>query len=587
MGLWVLPALAALCLDAAAIEVEISGLAPELEENVRDYLSIAELNDEEAAADEAAREGDEAENDVPESRVRRLHAAASDEIAVALQPFGYYDPSVESSLERSDDTWVARYRVNPGRRTFLTEVEIRVVGEGADSEPLRSALAAIRLPEGVALHHPQYQAAKDMLFDAAYGAGYIDASYQRAELRVNRSTREASAHLVLDTGPRYYFGDVTIEQDILNDSFIQRYVTIERGDPFDTDRLVSLQITLNDSGYFNDVAVDVEREEAIERHIPVVVHTTPRPTQDYTLGLGYGTDTGPRLSIGAELRRLNRRGHRFNADMRLSNIEQAVAAEYRIPARNPATDFLALRGSLGNHDIGDWDTRQLAVGATWHDAWRRVQRRIYVSAEREEFSTELTAPMTEDAVYGGIQITRQDADDPLYPRRGHSWSADLRAGAEALLSSTSFARLHVTGNFVRSLGARIRFLLRAEYGAIRADEFGLLPPSQRFYAGGDRSVRGYGYQDLGPVDVNGHSIGGRYMLVASAEMEFMIVGDYGAAIFADVGNAANDAWPDLQRGVGVGLRWRSPIGVVGVDVAHPLDDPDTDYRLHLSVGADL
>lgn len=585
---WVLLALAVACLDAGAVEVEISGLAPELERNVRAYLSIAGLEDDEAAADEARRNGEEGgDEDVPESRVRRLHAAAREEIAAALQPFGYYEPSVESSLEASGDTWIARYQVNPGRRTLLTDVEIRVVGEGADAEPLRAARDAILLTPGAALSHQRYEAAKEALYDAAYSAGFIDAAWQRAEMRVNRRAREAEIHLVLDTGPRYYFGDVTIRQDILNDSFVHRYVTIERGDPFDTDRLVSLQIALHDSGYFDEVAIDVERELAEDRHIPIVVYTSPRRTQEYTIGLGYGTDTGPRLSIGAELRRMNRRGHRFNSDMRLSSIEQAVAAEYRIPARNLATDFLALRASLGNHNIGDWDTRQLSVGASWHDAWRRMQRRIYLAAEREEFSTDLTPPDEADAVYAGMQLTHQQADDTLYPRRGRSWSADLRAGTESVLASTSFARLHTTGNFVRSLGERVRLLMRAEYGAITADDFDRLPPSQRFYAGGDRSVRGYGYQDLGPVDVNGRSIGGRYLFVASAEFEFMIVGDYGAAIFADIGNAADEPWPDLSRGVGLGVRWRSPIGVVGVDVAHPLDDPDTDFRVHLSVGADL
>lgn len=581
--------LAAACADAVAVEVEIAGLAPELERNVRAYLSISDLGEEAAATDIADRDEPDGEDieGISESRVRRLHTAARDEIAAALVPYGYYEPSIDARLERSGDTWIARYEIRPGRRTLLSQVDVQVVGEGSETEPLRAALASITLSPGAALNHQQYADAKEALFDAAYRAGYIDAAYQRAELRVNRRAREASIHLLLDTGPRYYFGDVTIQQDILNDSFVERFVTIERGDPFDTDRLVSLQIALNDSGYFNDVVVDVVRERTEDRYVPVVVYTTPRPTQEYTLGLGYGTDTGPRLSIGAELRRLNPRGHRFNSDLRLSNIEQVVATEYRIPARNLATDFLAFRASLGNHDIGDWNSRQLSVGATWHDAWRRLQRRVYTAAEREEFSTDLTEPVTAEAVYAGVQLSLQQADDMLFPRRGYSWSADLRAGTDAVLSSTTFARLHATGNFVRSLGERVRLLLRAEYGAISADDFDRLPPSQRFYAGGDRSVRGYAYQDLSPVDQNGASIGGRYAFVGSVELEFMIAGEYGAALFFDAGNAADEPWPDLKRGVGVGARWRSPIGVVGLDIAHPLDDPETNLRLHLSVGADL
>lgn len=582
-----------LCAPArAAVEVRIEGLADELERNVRAFLSIAELEDEGNDASSSRSEEDDArpddEEDATEARIRRLHAAADGEIAAALQPFGYYEPTVTATLERNGEDWVARYVVDPGAPTTIAEVEIQVVGEGADDPAVRAARQTISLAPGQVLRHARYEAAKQSLFDAAYNAGYIDVTYRRSELRVHRARREASVYLELDTGPRYYFGDITVEQDILYESFIERFVPIRRGEPFDTDRLLQLQIALNDSGYFSDVVIDIERERAEDRYIPVVVRTTPRRTQEYTVGLGYGTDTGPRISLGVELRRINPRGHRFTSDLRLSSIEQAIAAEYRIPReRNPATDFLALRGSLGNQEVGDWETRQQSLGASWHDAWRNFQRRLYVGLQREEFWTELTPSATEAILFGGAQLTRKVADDPLVPRRGYSWSADLRGGSDAFGSGTSFARLHASANVVRSLGERVRVLLRGEYGAITATEFGQLPPSQRFYAGGDGSVRGYAYQSLGPKDANGASIGGRYLLVASAELEFRIVGDYGAALFFDAGNASDSARPDLSRGVGIGARWRSPVGVVGLDIAHPLDDPDTDFRVHLSVGSDL
>lgn len=586
----------------AAVEVRVEGLGDELARNVRAFLSIAELAEErETRQNDRQRGGesqrppggdavdlDDEEEDASEVRIRRLHAAASNEIRTALQPFGFYEPTIDASLERDGDDWIARYVVDPGPPTTLTEVDIRIVGDGADLPALRAARAAIPLTRGQVLRHAAYEAAKQSLFDAAYNAGFIDVAFRRSELRVHRGRREASIHLELDTGPRYYFGEIEVEQDILDEDFVARFVPIRYGEPFDTDRLLALQIALTDSGYFSDVVVDIERELTEDRHIPVVVRTTPRRTQEYTVGLGYGTDTGPRVSLGVELRRINSRGHRFTSDLRLSSIEQAIAAEYRIPrAPNPVTDFVALRGSLGNQEIGDWDTRQQSLGVSWHDAWRVFQRRIYVSIQREEFWTSVTPSATEAVLFGGTQLTRKVADDPLIPRRGFSWSVDLRAGTDALGSGTSFGRLHASTNFVRSFGERVRLLLRGEYGAISASEFSRLPPSQRFYAGGDGSVRGYAYQSLSPRDEHGARVGGRYLLVGSAELEVRIVGDYGAALFFDAGNAGDSARPDLSRGVGIGARWRSPVGVVGLDLAHPLDDPDTDFRIHLSVGSDL
>ena len=304
------------------VEVEVSGLADDLEKNVLAYLSIADLG----------KEGAEASQPVTESNVRRLHGAARTEIERALQPFGYYEPTIARRCGA---------RMTAGSRA-TTSIPVRPPSSTA-SRFAQSATAAksrrcarrSRPPSlrRAKLQHTKYEAAKQRLFDAAHDAGYIDAVYRRAQILVRREEREADIHLVLDTGPKYYFGDIEIEQDILDPSFVGRYVSIEPGEPFDSDRLIELQLTLGDSGYFDEVTVDVRRAEAVDRRVPIVVHTTPRETQEYTVGVGDGTDTGPRIRFGTELRRLNRRGHRFYADMRLSEIETTAAAEYRIPVK--------------------------------------------------------------------------------------------------------------------------------------------------------------------------------------------------------------------------------------------------------------
>ena len=241
---------------------------------------------------------------------------------------------------------------------------------------------------------------------------------------------------------------------------------------------------------------------------------------------------------------------------------------------------------LGTQEIGDLETDQLSLGGSWNDTWRGLQRRLYVVAHREDWN-ESSAALSENVLYPGMHLRSRQAADPLFTRKGYSWSSDIRGGAESLASSTSFLRLHATGAVVRPLTDRARLLLRAEYGAINADEFTKLPPSQRFFAGGDRSVRGYEFEKLGPKDASGATVGGRYLFVGTVELDYLFFGNYGAAVFVDAGNAANESWPDLKRSVGIGFRWRSPVGMVRIDVAHPLDDPEKDYRLHLSIGSDL
>jgi translocation and assembly module TamA len=563
-----------------AVEVEVAGLGNEIKQNVEAHLSIAKLG-------ERGKQPDAQAAPAPtEESVRRLHGVARTEIEEALQPFGYYGPAVSATLQRTDRGWLARYEVDPGDPTLLDEVEIRVLGDGRDEPGLRAALAAIELSAGGVLNHPRYEAAKQRLFNAAYEAGYLDVAYQRAEILVRPRERKADIHLVLETGPKYYFGPLAIEQEILDPGLIARFVDIGRGDPFDSNRLIALQLALGDSGYFSNATVDVMRDQAVDRQIPVTVHTTPRKTQEYTLGMGYGTDTGPRLSLGTEFRRINRRGHRFKSDLRLSGISTTVAAEYQVPVKDVATDTLSYRAQLGTQELGDLETDQVSLGASWNDTWRGLQRRLYLTAHREDWE-ESGNPFSANLLFPGINLRSQQTADPLFTRQGHSWSADIRGGAEALASATSFLRVHATGAIVRPLGERARLLFRSEYGAIDAGDFSRLPPSQRFFAGGDRSVRGYEYEQLGPEDANGATVGGRYLVTGTAEIDYLFYGNYGAAVFVDAGNAANDPSPELKRSVGIGFRWRSPVGMVRIDVAHPLDDPDTDYRLHLSIGSDL
>ncbi len=556
---------------AHAIEVQVTGVPPDLEKNVRAYLDIASAG-----------------ADVGEARLHRLNQQAAEQIRAALQPFGYYNPTVHSSLQMVKGQWVAHYDIELGPPTVLTEVDIGAKGAGSDAKPVKEALASVKLTKGDVLNQQRYEAAKQALQQAAYNAGYIDASYQRAEILVNPKAHDAAVHLLLDTGPRFYFGVITVEQDILSPHFVSHFVPVKAGQPFETDRLIALQQSLANSGYFANVSVDVQRAETHDQHIPVVVHTTPRKRQDYTLGFGYGTDTGPRLSLGVELRRLGRRGHSFRSDLRLSSIEQTAAAQYQIPVQNVSTDYVALRASLGALDIGDWTTRQLILGTSWHREWHGTRRRVYLTAQRERYSTASGTTQTGTLFFPGMEVSRQQADDPIYPTKAYSWSADIRAGSSGFGSDTSFGRLYLSGRLVRPLGKRVRYLLRAEYGALTVGNFDELPPSQRFYAGGESSVRGYAYQQLSPpAGPEGESLGGRYVLTGSAEVDVLIVGNYGAAFFVDDGNASNDPIPHPKLGAGIGLRWKSPVGMIGVDLAHPFDEPGTNYRFYLSIGGEL
>ncbi len=569
------------------VEVVISGIDGPLLANARAFLSIAELDEDASFVSRLTSFGRGRGNGISEAEVRRRHRVAPAQIREALMPFGHYLASVDAELERTADGFRAAYRIEPGEPARLSNVDVRVTGDGADFPAVRAALDSIRLAPGQVLQHAQYEAAKGRLYDAAYNNGFLDARWQASQVLVSPDRLGAAIVLALDTGPRFHFGATRIEQDVLDPAMIAGYVSIAPGDPYDVGRLLDLQRVLNETGYFSRVEVRAPRAAAdAAQRVPVSVTLEPARRQRWSVGFGYGTDTGPRTTIGVLMRRVNLRGHRLRADLQLSAIEQAIGTRYEIPIRNYATDLLTFSATARAEEIGDAEIEQYSAGASHVVSWFGFRRRLYMQAEREHFSFGDGPTTNSDLFYPGITLTRERADNVQFPRRGYSARADLRAGSDSLLSSVTFSRFELSHRWVREIAPQTRLLLRGDAGVLRTDDFDALPPSQRFFAGGDRHIRGYAYRDVGPRDAAGNVIGGKRMLAASVELERLFVGDFGAAVFVDAGDAFDDS-PDVKVGAGIGARWRSPIGMVRLDVAHPFDDPSNDYSIHLTIGADL
>ena len=223
------------------VELEISGLDKALQENVRAHLAIARLVPQTGLIPFNPFAQNELPLAITESNVHRLHRQATKEIGQALQPFGYYEPVVQAQLTHEGDTWRALYQIDTGPATRIDLVNIQISGAGQTHDSILAARDATRLQAGEQLLHSDYETTKQTLLQTALTAGYLDARYQRAELRILKAQHRAQIHLLLDTGPRYFFGPISIEQDILDSDFLQQYVHIEQGAPFNTDALLELR----------------------------------------------------------------------------------------------------------------------------------------------------------------------------------------------------------------------------------------------------------------------------------------------------------------------------------------------------------
>ncbi len=554
-----------------SVKIDIVGVSGALKNNVVASLSIADKKKRKRATPEV---------------LRHLHSRAEGEIRRALQPYGYYRPIVESELV-TGSTWTARYRIDPGPPILVDTVLVEVTGEGARDAKYQKLIRAFPLHKGSVLLHPAYEAAKTAFETAAAEGGYLDASFIENEIVVDLEKYTASVFVRFNTGPRHYFGDVAFDHDVVERDILVRFPTFRRGDVFDFRKLLELQTDLSSTGYFTKVEVNPATETGGHKVVPIDVSLAPARKLRFTGGVGYGTDEGARVRLLTELRRLNRAGHRARLDLQYGLKDKRALGQYFIPWPNPRTDVMTLFAGWQDQKTVTAHSKVTQVGLTESRLlghWRVVPGLGY---RRENFVVGLDTGVVRTLIPENTW-SRVRTDDALYTRNGDRLRLKIRGAQAGVLSDVSFFQGLLDGKVIHALGPRSRGLARFELGATSTGEFRSLPPSIRYFAGGANSVRGYSYNSIGPRDEADHVIGGPFLITASLEADHIFfMNKYGLAVFADAGNALNSLSLDLKKGVGVGLRWVSPVGLVRADLGWGLDRKGTPLNVHLAIGSEL
>ncbi len=566
--LMLLLALSARSAWAEPVRVDIGGVGGDLLNNVRSYLSITRYIG----------------KDLSEARVRQLHLKATAEIDQALQPFGYYEPKVQASIKLIEGQWQVRYQIDPGPATRVSQIDIQLIGPGRDDPLLTAPVAEFPLKPGDVVDHRRYSSGKNMILSRALENGYLDAHYERSKLIVDVKARQARVELTLKTGGRYRFGTIRLYQDALKPELLRRFLPLKEGEPYTNAKLLGLQYTLDDTGYFSRVEVDPRQEQAQDLAVPIDVTLKPHRPSKYTLGFGYGTDTGPRLLLGYDNRLINDSGHRFTSLLTLSPQTTSASATYSIPIDHPATDRIEFVGGLQDQEIDDRHSLTQTLGVNRVNGFGRWTRTLGLNLLRERYDLDTQPQRTSNLVMPRVAFSYGWTQGD---RRGLRWNIETKAADDSLFSTTTFAQLHSDVKFLQGLWSGGKLILRGEGGATAISDFEALPLSQRFFAGGDTSVRGYGYKELGPRDSEGEVVGGKYLLTGSVELDQQVYGNWGVATFYDIGNAFNDLSLGLKQSTGLGLIWKTPVGPLRIYVARTLSEPKPTYRLHVLFGPDL
>jgi translocation and assembly module TamA len=317
--------------------------------------------------------------------------------------------------------------------------------------------------------------------------------------------------------------------------------------------------------------------------LPVKVALTPRARKKLAAGLGFATDSGPRLRLDWENRQINSLGHTLGAGAELSGIRQGLSLNYGVP-RDTLDERFDYQTSVLREETDTALETSFKLGV--QHSFQRGDWLRNVFARYQGSAFEIGGEeSTSNLILVGANWTRTRRDDPVYPTQGSRLFFELQA-SDPLISSTWLVQGRAQAKWLRPLGTRHSLLLRGDVGATWVGDFDQLPASLRYFTGGDDSVRGYSYNTLSPEDAAGVATGGRYLLAGSVEYQRKISGAWGAAVFYDTGGAFNEAGDELSHAVGLGARWRSPVGPVSIDLAFGLGD-ESSIRLHLRLGPDL
>ncbi|EOT1171092.1 autotransporter assembly complex protein TamA [Cronobacter dublinensis] len=558
---------------AAPVRLQVEGLSGALQKNVRAQLSTIQV--------------DEVTPD------RRFRARVDDAIRKGLKALGYYEPTIDFELREppaGGRRQVLLARVNPGEPVRIGATNVILRG-GARDDKEYLALLKKRPAVGTVLNHNDYDSFKKGLTSVALRRGYFDSEYKKSQLGVSVERRQAFWDIDYDSGTRYRFGDVTFAGSQIREEYLQNLVPFKKGDYYQSSDMAELSRRLSATGWFNSVVVAPEFEKSRQTKVlPLRGVVSPRIKNTVEVGAGYSTDVGPRLKANWRKPWINSYGHSLTTSTSISAPEQQLDFSYKMPLlKNPLEQYYLVQGGFKRTDLNDTeaDSTTLAVSRYW-DLSSGWQRAINLRWSLDHF-TQANVTHTTMLLYPGVMLSRTRSRGGLMPTWGDSQRYSIDYSDTAWGSDVDFVVLQAQNAWIRTLYDKHRFVARGNLGWIETNDFERVPPDLRFFAGGDRSIRGYKYKSISPENDKGKLTGASKLATGSLEYQYNVTGKWWGAVFVDSGEAVNDIkQSNFKTGAGVGVRWQSPVGPIKLDFAVPVGDKEEHgLQFYIGLGPEL
>lgn len=501
------------------------------------------------------------------------------EINLAIQPYGYFHPQIIYSLAKRKDEQIQNYHINLGPPMIIVQTEIKIIGPGENNSKIKKALDKnTLLKKGKRLTTLEYNKMQTIMFNLAHNNGYAKAEMVRHEIYVNLEKNTAEIFLTLDTGPLFYYGPISFASSPYELSFLKRFVPFQEGQVYSPIAIQKLQETFLNSKYFSSATVNAQIEKTSDKQeIPIQIETQAVKSQQYNFGVGYGTNTGARTSMGVDLYRVTDSGQHFSALLNFSEINTNITTKYYIPGQQPSINQYVIGAYLGEFrpDAGDAYTKKVFTGyeTKLNGIWSSSANFNYL---HERFSINNDPYHTTDLLYPSLNLSRLSTNNPIDPTNGTRVTLDVSTG---IPGSEEFLQSELSAKWIYPPTKNSFLILRGDVGTTYAENYSdNFPLSMRFFAGGYNSVRGYSYESLGP---------GKYLKVGSAEIQQRVYDQFFAGVFLDEGNASDNLTQPLERGIGIDFIYRTSVGPLSIDIAQANTEPNKPLSIEFNFGANL
>jgi translocation and assembly module TamA len=505
---------------------------------------------------------------------------------LALKVYGFYQPIVEINTEA--ESWVMT--IQKGPVVTWNDVHIQIIGAGNELPEFKQLVKSHLLKKGQAIRHHHYQQLKKALEIQASEFGFFKANFITQELRINLETYQADVQLIFDTKQRYTIGEVALNGSMLSDKFLASLINVKTDTPYQQNHFSQTHQALLKSGFFENIAIKQTIDDQLHQ-VDVVVALQDIERYEFRSSIGYGSDTGPKVSLRFSDRQYNPDGHRYHWQFDASKLSHSIGFQYYIPTFE-LDDYWINQVSYKELDDGVLLSTSTELQSLYVDkinAYHLQDASIKIGFESLTVSGSAATFLEYAVLSWGYQYS--SVESPLQVRNGWRYRSDIRGSHQSISDpDLPFVQIEQDFKHIHALSDNYRLISRLAAGATAMDLalFERSMPSQyRFFVGGDRSLRGYKYQQLAPFNSQNELSGGRHYLEASVELERKLSDQWAMAVFLDSGNAFNHwSQTDLESSLGFGLRWATPIGAVKIDIAKPFDS-DQSSRFHLTIAPDL